>query len=63
MNIKYYVNVMELMLNTLPRPRLRCTLHHDRAESLDELGIIKVTGEDVDYYGADKTNRLHPMVQ
>ena len=57
--MNYYVNVLELMLNTLPRPRLRCTLHHDRAESLDELGIIKVTGEDVDYYGADKTNRLH----
>ena len=60
MNIKYYVNVMELML---PRPRLKCTLHHDRAETLDQLGIVKVSGTDSDYYGADKTNRLHQMVQ
>ena len=59
MNIKYYVNVMELMLNTLPRPRLRCSLHKDRAETLTELGIVKVSGTDSDYYDGDNINRLH----
>ena len=61
--MNYYVNVMELMLNNLPRPRLRCNLHKDRAETLDQLGIVKVSGTDSDYYDGDNINRLHQMVQ
>ena len=60
----FIINVAELMIMTLPRPRLKCkVLDQDRSETLDQLGIIKVSGKDGDYYGADKTNRLHPMVQ
>lgn len=44
MNTNYYVNVARTM-GILPRPRLRCTLHDDRAESLDELPIIKIRGD------------------
>ena len=46
--MNYYVNVMELML---PRPRLKCRLDQDRSETLTELGIVKVSGNDCDYYG------------
>ena len=44
MNTNYYVNVAHVM-GILPRPRLRCSLHEDRAESIEELGIIKVRCE------------------
>ena len=53
--MSFYVNVLELML---PRPKLKCTLHNDRAESLSELGIIKVSATDCDYH-EDKVNRLY----
>ena len=46
----YYVNVLDLMIRALPRPRFRCTLHDDRAEPLSELGIIHVSGIDGDYH-------------
>lgn len=45
MNSEYYVNVARVMRYILPRPRLRCTLHDDRAESIEELGIVKVRSE------------------
>ena len=44
MNTNYYVNVAHVM-GILPRPRLRCTLHDDRAESIEELPIIRIRGE------------------
>lgn len=44
MNTNYYVNVARTM-GILPRPRPRCTLHKDRAESIEELGIVKVRSE------------------
>lgn len=44
MNTNYYVNVARTM-GILPRPRRKCSLHDDRAESLDELGIVKVRSE------------------
>lgn len=51
----FIINVAELMLRQfLPRPRSRCTLHDDRAETLDQLEIIHVTATDGDYY--DRTN-------
>ena len=46
---KYYINVARVM-GQLPRPRPKCTLHNDRAETLDELPIIKLSGIDGDYY-------------
>ena len=46
---KFYVNVGRLM-GILPKPRLRCSLHDDRAESLSELGILSVKVKDCDYY-------------
>lgn len=44
MDKKYYLNVARVM-GILPRPRRKCTLHDDRAESLDELPIIKIRGD------------------
>ena len=41
-------------MGILPRPRQRCTLHDERAETLDQLKIIHVTAIDGDYY--DRTN-------
>ena len=56
MNIKYLINVAELMLQQfLPRPRRKCTLHVERAETLQELPIVKVTGIDCDYYDGTNT--------
>ena len=49
---KFYVNTFLLMLS---RPRSRCTLHEDRAETLQELPIVKVTGIDCDYYDGTNT--------
>ena len=54
MNIKYLINVGRLM-GILPRPRSRCTLHDDRAESLNELKIIHITATDGDYYDGTNT--------
>lgn len=54
--MKFIINVAELMLRQfLPRPRSRCTLHDDRAETLQELPIVKVTGIDCDYYDGTNT--------
>lgn len=44
MNPEYYVNVARTM-GILPRPRLKCTLHDDCAETLSDLPIIKVRSE------------------
>lgn len=41
MNSEFYVNVARVM-GVLPRPRLRCTLHVERAETICELPIIKI---------------------
>lgn len=51
-DVRYYRNIAEIMgINKpLPKPRLKCTLHDSRAETLDELGIIHVNGKDGDYY-------------
>ena len=46
---EYYINVGRLM-GILPKPRLRCSLHDDRAESLSELRILSVKVKDCDYY-------------
>ena len=59
MNIKYLINVGRLMGTLLPRPRSRCTLHDDRAETLQELPIVKVTGIDCDYYDGTNIRVLH----
>ena len=59
----FIINVAELMIMALPRPRQKCKLDQDRSETLAQLGIVKVFGIDGDYYGSDKTNRLHKMVQ
>lgn len=60
MNIKYLINVAELMLQQfLPRPRSRCTLHDTRAETLDQLEIIHVTATDGDYYDGTNIRVLH----
>ena len=41
--MSFYINVMDYMITLLPRPRLKkCTLHDDRAETIQELGIIKI---------------------
>ena len=54
--MKFIINVAELMLqHFLPRPRSRCTLHDDMAETLQELPIVKVTGIDCDYYDGTNT--------
>ena len=55
----FIINVAELMmLHFLPRPRMKCMLDVDRAETLHELGIVKISGIDGDYYG-DKINGLY----
>ena len=55
-DVRYYRNVAELMgINKpLPKPRLKCTLHDSRAETLNELKIIKITAMDGDYYEDDR---------
>ena len=41
--MSFYINVMDYMITLLPRPRLKkCTLHDDRAETLNELGIVTI---------------------
>ena len=60
----FIINVAELMLRQfLPRPRSRCTLHDDRAESLNELKIIHVTATDGDYYDGTNLRILYQLVQ
>ena len=54
----FIINVARLM-GILPRPRSRCTLHDDRAESLNELKIIHVTATDGDYYDGTNIKVLH----
>lgn len=49
----FIINVGRLM-GILPKPKRKCTLHDDRAETLDQLEIIHVTATDGDYY--DRTN-------
>lgn len=51
-DVRYYKNVAELMgINKpLPKPRLKCTLHDERAESIEQLGILTITVKDCDYY-------------
>ena len=44
MNTNYYVNVARTM-GILPRPRRKCTLHVERAETICELPIIKIQCE------------------
>ena len=44
----FYVNVNDLM---------------DRAESINELGIISISGKDSDYHERSEFNGLYPMVQ
>ena len=50
----FIINVARLM-GILPRPRSRCTLHDNRAETLDQLEIIHVTATDGDYYDGTNT--------
>ena len=54
----FIINVGRLM-GILPKPRSRCTLHDDRAETLQELPIVKVTGIDCDYYDGTNIKVLH----
>ena len=62
MNIKYLINVGRLM-GMLPKPRRKCTLHDDRAETLDQLEIIHVTATDGDYYDGTNLRILYQLVQ
>ena len=56
----FIINVAELMLqHFLPRPRQKCTLHVERAETLDQLEIIHVTATDGDYYDGTNIKVLH----
>ena len=41
-NHSFLINVKELMHQLLPRPKRKSGLDDDRAESLDELPIIKI---------------------
>lgn len=56
-DVRYYRNVAELMgvEKPLPKPRLKCTLHDSRAETLDELGIIHVTATEAEYHEDDNS--------
>ena len=54
----FIINVARLM-GMLPKPRRKCTLHDDRAETLQELPIVKVTGIDCDYYDGTNIRVLH----
>ena len=54
----FIINVARLM-GILPRPRQRCTLHDERAETLDQLKIIHVTAIDGDYYDGTNIKVLH----
>ena len=38
----FYINVRELMMGLLPRPRLKNPFKDDRAEPINELPIITV---------------------
>ena len=38
----FYINVKDLMHTLLPRPKKKNSLDDDRAESLDQLPIIKI---------------------
>lgn len=58
----FIINVARLM-GILPRPRQRCTLHDERAETLDQLKIIHVTAIDGDYYDRTNAQILHRLVQ
>lgn len=60
--MSFYVDVKGLMLKCLPRPRHRDSLDVDRAERLDQIPIIKVSGYDGEYYEKSEFNRLHTMV-
>ena len=48
-DVKYYCNVARVM-GVLPRPRRKCTLHVERAETICELPIISISAIDGDYY-------------
>ena len=50
----FIINVARLM-GILPKPKRKCSLHDDRAESLNELKIIHVTATDGDYYDGTNT--------
>lgn len=51
-DVRYYRNVAELMgvEKPLPKPQMKCTLHDDQSETLEELQIIHISGKDGDYY-------------
>lgn len=48
---EFYVNVKDLMV--LPRPTPKSTLEVDRAETIQELGIISISCIDGDYHDND----------
>lgn len=57
----FIINVARLM-GILPKPRRKCTLHDDRAETLDQLDIIHVTAVDGDYYDGTNLRVLYQLV-
>lgn len=40
--MSFYINVKDLMHTLLPRPKKKNSLDDDRAESIDQLPIIKI---------------------
>ena len=57
----FIINVARLM-GILPKPKRKCSLHDDRAESLNELKIIHVTATDGDYYDGTNIRVLYQLV-
>ena len=60
--MRFIINVARLM-GILPKPKRKCTLHDNRAESLNELKIIHVTATDGDYYDGTNLRILYQLVQ
>ena len=50
---EFYVNVKDLMVLPRPTPKSVCMLDTDRAETIQELGIISISGIDGDYHDND----------
>lgn len=61
-DVRYYRNIAEIMgINKpLPRPKPRCSLHDNRAESIEQLGILTITVKDCDYYDRNEFEKYNP---
>ena len=55
----FIINVARLM-GILPKPKRKCSLHDDRAESIEQLGILTITVKDCDYYDRNEFEKYNP---